>query len=135
MVAHKIAPSIATNNRMVCKPTELTPMTALLLADVLYEAGLPPEMFQVVTGRPEDIGDEMICNPLIDLVTFTGSVRVGKMIAEKAGYRRTVLELGGNSPLIVMEDADLDRAATLAVAGATQELGAALYGSQAHSRD
>ncbi|MGB1832730.1 MAG: phosphonoacetaldehyde dehydrogenase [bacterium] len=123
MVAHKIAPSIATNNRMVCKPTELTPMTALLLADVLYEAGLPPEMFQVVTGRPEDIGDEMICNPLIDLVTFTGSVRVGKMIAEKAGYRRTVLELGGNSPLIVMEDADLDRAATLAVAGATKNSG------------
>ncbi|MEK9974823.1 MAG: phosphonoacetaldehyde dehydrogenase, partial [Deltaproteobacteria bacterium] len=123
MVAHKIAPSIATNNRMVCKPTELTPMTALLLADVLYEAGLPPEMFQVVTGRPEDVGDEMICNPLIDLVTFTGSVRVGKMIAEKAGYRRTVLELGGNSPLIVMEDADLDRAATLAVAGATKNSG------------
>ena len=123
MVAHKIAPSIATNNRMVCKPTELTPMTALLLADVLYEAGLPLEMFQVVTGRPEDIGDEMICNPLIDLVTFTGSVRVGKMIAEKAGYRRTVLELGGNSPLIVMEDADLDRAATLAVAGATKNSG------------
>ncbi|MEC7220700.1 MAG: aldehyde dehydrogenase family protein, partial [SAR324 cluster bacterium] len=123
MVAHKIAPSIATNNRMVCKPTELTPMTALLLADVLYEAGLPPEMFQVFTGRPEDIGDEMICNSLIDLVTFTGSVRVGKMIAEKAGYRRTVLELGGNSPLIVMEDADLDRAATLAVAGATKNSG------------
>ena len=123
MVAHKIAPSIATNNRMVCKPTELTPMTALLLAELLYEAGLPPEMFQVVTGRPEDIGDEMICNPLIDLVTFTGSVRVGKMIAEKAGYRRTVLELGGNSPLIVMEDADLDRAAILAVAGATKNSG------------
>ena len=78
MVAHKIAPSIATNNRMVCKPTELTPLTALLLADALYEAGLPPAMFQVVTGRPEDIGDEIICNPLIDLVTFTGSVRVGK---------------------------------------------------------
>ena len=80
-------------------------------------------MFQVVTGRPEDIGDEIICNPLIDLVTFTGSVRVGKMIAEKAGYRRIVLELGGNSPLIVMEDADLDRAATLAFGGATKNSG------------
>ena len=90
---------------------------------MLYEAGLPPEMFQVVTGQPEDIGDEMICNPLIDLVTFTGSVRVGKMIAEKVGYRRIILELGGNSPLIVMEDADLDRAATLAVAGATKNSG------------
>jgi putative phosphonoacetaldehyde dehydrogenase len=123
MVAHKIAPSIATNNRMVCKPTELTPLTCLLLADILYECGLPPEMFQVVTGLPSDIGDAMITDPHIDLITFTGGVPVGKMIAEKAGYRRTVLELGGNAPLIVMEDADLERAATLAVGGATKNSG------------
>ena len=123
MVAHKIAPSIATNNRMVCKPTEKTPLTALLLADVLCEAGMPPEMFQVITGLPEDVGDEMITNSHIDLVTFTGSVRVGKYIAERAGYRRTVLELGGNAPLIIMEDADLERASSLAVAGATKNSG------------
>jgi len=123
MVAHKIAPSIATNNRMVCKPTEKTPLTALLLAEILREAGMPPEMFQVVTGLPEDIGDAMITNPHIDLITFTGSVGVGKFIAEKAGYRRTVLELGGNAPLIIMDDADLERAATLAVAGATKNSG------------
>ena len=123
MVAHKIAPSIATNNRMVCKPTEKTPLTALLLADVLVEAGMPPEMFQVVTGLPEDVGDAMITHPHIDLVTFTGSVAVGKYIAEKAGYRRTVLELGGNAPLIIMEDADLERASILAVAGATKNSG------------
>ena len=123
MLAHKIAPSIATNNRMVCKPTEKTPLTALLLADVLYEAGMPPEMFQVITGLPEDIGDAMITHPHIDLITFTGSVRVGKYIAEKAGYRRTILELGGNAPLIIMEDADLERASSLAVAGATKNSG------------
>ena len=123
MVAHKIAPSIATNNRMVCKPTEKTPLTALLLADVLYEAGMPPEMFQVITGLPEDVGDAMITHPHIDLITFTGSVGVGKYIAEKAGYRRTVLELGGNAPLIIMEDADLERASGLAVAGATKNSG------------
>ncbi|MBL95406.1 MAG: phosphonoacetaldehyde dehydrogenase [Magnetovibrio sp.] len=123
MVAHKIAPSIATNNRMVCKPTEQTPLTCLLLADILYEAGLPPEMFQVVTGVPTDIGDSMITDPHIDLVTFTGSVPVGKMIAQKAGYKRTILELGGNAPLIVMEEADLDRAAVLAVEGATKNSG------------
>ena len=76
MVAHKIAPSVATNNRMVCKPTEKTPLTALLLADVLCEAGMPPEMFQVITGLPEDVGDEMITNSHIDLITFTGSVRI-----------------------------------------------------------
>ena len=81
MVAHKIAPSIATNNCMVCKPTELTPLTALSLAQILYSAGLPPQMFQVVTGWPTDIGNEMITNPNADIITFTGSVPVGKMIA------------------------------------------------------
>ncbi len=123
MISHKIAPSIATNNCMVAKPTELTPLTALLLADVLLEAGLPPPMLSVVTGLPEDIGDEMITNPHIDLITFTGSVPVGKYIAATAGYKRTVLELGGNSPLIVMEDADLDEAAEMAVQGATRNSG------------
>lgn len=123
MVSHKIAPAIATNNRVVLKPTELTPLTALALADVLYEAGLPPEMLSVVTGNPHSMGDAMITDPDADLVTFTGSVRVGKHIAAKAGYKRLVLELGGNDPLIVMEDADLDRAAELAVTGATKNSG------------
>ena len=126
MVAHKVAPSVATNNCIVVKPTELTPMTALLLADILYDAGLPPEMYSVVTGWPRDIGEEMIVNPHAELITFTGGVPVGKMIAEKAGYRRTVLELGGNDPLIVCDDLseeDLDKAATLAVAGATKNSG------------
>ena len=126
MVAHKIAPSIATNNCMVCKPTEQTPLTAITLADILYDAGLPPEMFQIVTGMPADIGDEMITNPDIDIITFTGGVPVGKMIAEKAGYRRTALELGGNDPLIILNDlkgADIEKAATIAVAGATGNSG------------
>ena len=126
MVAHKIAPSIATNNCTVCKQTELTPMTAMLLADVLYDSGLPPEMFSVVTGWPQDIGLEMIKNPNIDLITFTGSVGVGKYIAEQAGYKRTVLELGGNDPLIVLNDLtddDLKKAVELAVTGATKNSG------------
>lgn len=123
MVSHKLAPAIATNNRVVLKPTELTPLTALALADVLYEAGLPPEMLSVVTGNPSTMGDSMITDPDADLITFTGSVRVGKYIADKAGYRRIVLELGGNDPLIVMNDADLDKAAELAVQGATKNSG------------
>src|SRR5215213_3677833 len=123
MVSHKLAPAIATNNRVVLKPTELTPLTALALADVLYEAGLPPEMLSVVTGNPSTMGDAMITDPDCDLITFTGSVKVGKYIAEKAGYRRIVLELGGNDPIIVMEDADLDKAAELAVTGATKNSG------------
>ena len=126
MISHKIAPAIATNNCVVAKPTELTPLTCLLLADVLYEAGLPPEMFSVVTGNPSTMGDAMIVDPHADVVTFTGSVAVGKYISEKAGYKRLVLELGGNDPLIVLEDLDdddLDKAAQLAVAGATKNSG------------
>lgn len=126
MVAHKIAPAIATNNCMVCKPTELTPLTAIALADILYEAGLPHEMFQIVTGWPKDIGDEMITNPNIDIITFTGGVPVGKLIASKAGYKRMALELGGNDPLIIcndLSDADLEKAAVIAVAGATGNSG------------
>ncbi|MBX8785141.1 phosphonoacetaldehyde dehydrogenase [Ochrobactrum sp. GRS2] len=126
MVSHKVAPAIATNNCVVVKPTELTPMTALLLCDIMYEAGLPPEMLSVVTGLPKDIGSEMITNPDIDLITFTGGVPVGKMIANTAGYKRTVLELGGNDPLIILNDLsddDLAKAADLAVAGATKNSG------------
>jgi len=126
MVAHKIAPSIATNNCMVCKPTELTPLTAITLADILYEAGLPPEMFQIVTGMPADIGDEMVMNENIEIITFTGGVPVGKIIASKGAYKRQALELGGNDPLIVLNDLndeDLDKAATLCVAGATGNSG------------
>ena len=122
-VAHKIVPSIATNNRMVLKPSEKVPLSALLLADILYEAGLPPEMFQVVTGDPAEIAGELLTNPAIDLVTFTGGVAIGKHIAARVGYRRMILELGGNDPLIVMDDADLDEAASLAAAGSYKNSG------------
>lgn len=122
-VAHKIAPSIATNNRMVLKPTEKTPLSALLLADLLYEAGLPPPMLSVVTGDPREIANTLLTHPDVDLVTFTGGVAVGKYIAATAVYKRQVLELGGNDPLIVMDDADLDEAALLAATGSYRNSG------------
>lgn len=122
-VAHKVAPSIATNNRMVLKPSEKVPLSAIYLADLLYEAGLPPEMFQIITGDPAEIADELLTNPAVDLVTFTGGVAIGKHIARTVGYRRVVLELGGNDPLIVMEDADLDKASDLAVSGSYKNSG------------
>ena len=122
-VAHKVVPAVATNNRMVLKPSEKVPLSALLFADLLYEAGLPPEMLSVVTGDPREIADELITNPQVDLVTFTGGVAIGKYIASKAGYRRMVLELGGNDPIIVMDDADLDEASTLAVQGSYKNSG------------
>ncbi len=122
-VAHKVVPSVATNNRMVLKPSEKVPLSALLFADLLYEAGLPPQMLSVVTGDPREIADDLITDDRVDLVSFTGGVAIGKSIARKAGYRRLVLELGGNDPIIVMEDADLDEASTLAVQGSYRNSG------------
>lgn len=122
-VIHKVAPAVATNNRVVLKPSEKTPLAAYALADILYEAGLPGPMLSVVTGDPREIADEMLTSPDVDLVTFTGGVAVGKHIAARAVYKRQVLELGGNDPLIVMEDADLDEAAALAAAGSYRNSG------------
>lgn len=122
-VIHKIAPAIATNNRTVLKPSEKTPFTAYVLADILYEAGLPPEMLSVISGDPREICDEMLTSDDVDLVTFTGGVPIGKYIAGKAVYKRQILELGGNDPIIVMEDADVNEAATLAASGSYKNSG------------
>jgi len=122
-VIHKVAPSVATNNRMVLKPTEKTPLAAIALADVLYEAGLPPEMLSVITGDPKEIADEMLTNVDVDMVTFTGGVAIGKYIAAKAVYKRQVLELGGNDPIVVMDDADVAKAADLAANGSYKNSG------------
>jgi aldehyde dehydrogenase (NAD+) len=122
-VIHKVAPAVATNNRVVLKPSEKTPLAAYLLADILYEAGLPPPMLSVVTGDPAEIADELLTAPEVDLVTFTGGVAIGKYIAAKAVYKRQILELGGNDPIIVMDDADLDEAATLAASGSYKNSG------------
>ena len=122
-VIHKVAPAIATNNRVVLKPSEKTPLTAFILADILYEAGLPPPMLSVITGDPREIADEMLTNADVDLVTFTGGVPIGKYIAGKAAYKRQILELGGNDPIIGMEDADVEEAATLAASGSYKNSG------------
>jgi putative phosphonoacetaldehyde dehydrogenase len=122
-VIHKVAPAVATNNRIVLKPSEKAPLTALALADILYEAGLPPEMLSVLTGDPAEIADELLTSADVDLVTFTGGVSVGKHIAAKAVYKRQVLELGGNDPIIVLEDADLEEAAALAASGSYKNSG------------
>jgi putative phosphonoacetaldehyde dehydrogenase len=122
-VIHKVAPAVATNNRVVLKPSEKTPLTAFALADILYEAGLPPPMLSVLTGDPAEIADELLTSEDVNLVTFTGGVSIGKFIAAKAVYKRQVLELGGNDPIIVLEDADLEEAATLAASGSYKNSG------------
>jgi phosphonoacetaldehyde dehydrogenase len=122
-VIHKVAPAVATNNRVVLKPSEKTPLAAFAIADILYEAGLPPPMLSVLTGDPAEIADELLTNADVDLVTFTGGIPIGKYIAAKAVYKRQILELGGNDPIIVLEDADIEEAATLAASGSYKNSG------------
>src|SRR5918912_4214656 len=125
-VAHKVAPSIATNNTMVLKPSWRTPLSALMLARLMREAGLPDGMVTMVTigpGETDEIGPLLWTHPDVELVSFTGSTHVGKRIAAEMGYRRAILELGGNDPLIVCRDADLDEAVRLATYGAFKNSG------------
>ncbi|MBO0769412.1 MAG: aldehyde dehydrogenase family protein, partial [Solirubrobacterales bacterium] len=122
-VAHKLAPAIAAGTPIVLKPSEKTPLSAFRLAELIAEAGLPAEACQVLAGDPALVLEEYLAHPALALVSFTGGVAVGKQIAAKLGYRRAVLELGGNDPLIVLGDADLDEAAGLAVSGAFKNSG------------
>jgi phosphonoacetaldehyde dehydrogenase len=122
-VIHKVAPAVATNNRVVLKPSEKTPLAAFAIADILYEAGLPSPMLSVITGDPAEIADELLTNADVDLVTFTGGIPIGKYIAAKAVYKRQILELGGNDPIIVLDDADIEEAATLAASGSYKNSG------------
>ena len=119
-VAHKVVPAIATNNRMVLKPSEKVPLSAIVLADILYEAGLPPEMLQVVTGDPREIADELITNGMSTWSPSPVAWRSASTSPPRPATGAMVLELGGNDPIIVMEDADLEEAATLAVQARTR---------------
>lgn len=118
LVAHKVGPAIAANNPVVLKPSSLTPLTALKMAELFLKANLPPEMLHVVTGNSREIGDELVVNPLVQKVTFTGSVPIGKAICERMGMKKVSMELGGNDPLIILEDADIEAAVSCAVVGA-----------------
>ena len=122
-VAHKLAPAIAAGAPVILKPSEKTPLTAIRFVELLYEAGLPPRMLSVLLGPTGEVAALLVADPRVALVTFTGSVAVGKRIASTAGYKRLVLELGGNDPLIVLEDADLDLAAHLAAEGSFRNSG------------
>ncbi|HCN78136.1 MAG TPA: phosphonoacetaldehyde dehydrogenase [Verrucomicrobiales bacterium] len=122
-VAHKLAPAIAAGAPVILKPSEKTPLTAVRLVELLYEAGLPGHLLSCIHGNLDEVTRPMIRDERIDLVTFTGSAKVGKEIAATAGYKKTCLELGGHSPLIVLDDADLDLAAKLACEGCFRNSG------------
>jgi phosphonoacetaldehyde dehydrogenase len=122
-VAHKLGPAIAAGTPIILKPSEKTPLTALGFAELLYTAGLPGPMLSVLLGPTAEVAEVLVKHPEVELVAFTGSVAVGKRIAATAGYKKLVLELGGNDPLIVLDDADLDLAVTLAAEGSYRNSG------------
>ena len=122
-VAHKLAPAIAAGAPLVLKPSEKTPLSAVRLAETLYEAGLPGHLLSVVHGTLEEVVRPLVRDERVELVSFTGSAAVGREIAATAGYKKLCLELGGHSPLLVLADADLDLAATLAAEGCFRNSG------------
>ncbi len=122
-VAHKVAPAIAAGTPLILKPSEKTPLIALKFAALLYEAGLPGEMLSVLLGPTAEVAEPLVQDPRVELVSFTGSVAVGKRIAQTAGYKKLVLELGGNDPIIILEDADMETAVTLAAEGSYRNSG------------
>lgn len=111
LVCHKVAPAFAAGCPVVLKPSELTPLTALLLAEVLTDAGMPPGFLNVVTGLPADLGPELTDSPAVGVVTFTGSTRVGRLLAEQNPHTPVLLELGSTAPVLVDRSADLELAA------------------------
>jgi acyl-CoA reductase-like NAD-dependent aldehyde dehydrogenase len=117
LVAHKVAPALAGGNAVVLKPASTTPLTALRLAEILREAGLPDDVLQVVVGPGATLGTRLVTDDRVNMVTFTGSPPVGRQIAGDAGMKMITLELGNNSATIVDEDADLELALQRIVAG------------------
>jgi aldehyde dehydrogenase (NAD+) len=122
-VAHKLAPAVAAGAPIVLKPSEKVPLGALALIELVRESGLPDAAAQIVCGNPASVLDAFLEDPAVEVVSFTGGIAIGKQIAARLGYRRAVLELGGNDPLIVLADADLEEAAALAVSGAFSNSG------------
>ena len=109
LVAHKVGPALAAGNAVVIKPASDTPLSALKLTEILVEAGVPAEAIQCVTGSGGSIGDALVSDSRVRKVTFTGSRDVGEHICQTAGLKKVTMELGSNSPLIVMPDADIEK--------------------------
>ena len=116
LVCHKVGPALAAGNAVVIKPATDTPLSALKLTEILLEAGLPPEGIQCLTGPGGEIGDALVADRRVRKITFTGSRDVGERICRLAGIKKVTMELGSNSPIIVMPDADLDKVAVAVAA-------------------
>lgn len=130
LVAHKLGPAFAGGNSVVLKPATVTPLSALKLAEVLVEAGMPPLALQAITGYGPKIGDALVTDERVRMISFTGGLEAGKHIASIAGIKKIGMELGSNSPVIVWHDADLDYAVESCVSGAFWAAGQNCIGVQ-----
>ena len=130
LVAHKLGPAIAGGNSVVLKPATVTPLSAIKLARAFTESGLPDHVLNVVTGYGSEIGDSLVSDPRVRMVTFTGGVEAGLEITRKAGLKKIGMELGSNSPVLVLEDADLQKAVDSCVSGAFWAVGQNCIGVQ-----
>jgi glyceraldehyde-3-phosphate dehydrogenase (NADP+) len=118
LVAHKVCPALAAGNAVIVKPDSKTPLSALKLAQALHKAGLPPGILQVITGPGGEVGDALVMDPRVRMISFTGSLETGEAIMRKIGLKKVGMELGSNSPVIVIPDADLELAVSANVSGA-----------------
>ncbi|WP_209122889.1 aldehyde dehydrogenase family protein [Alkalihalobacillus sp. BA299] len=130
LVAHKIGPAIASGNAIIVKPATVTPLSALKLADVFSRAGLPNGILSVITGRGGEVGDTLVTHPDVRMISFTGGLETGTEIANKAGLKKISMELGSNSPVIVLNDANLKHAVESTVSGAFWAAGQNCLGVQ-----
>ncbi len=130
LVVHKLGPAIAGGNSVILKPATVTPLAALKFAEALLEAGLPPEILNVVTGSGREIGAQLLPDERIRMISFTGGVEAGKEITRLAGIKKIGMELGSNTPNIVWEDADIDNAVESCVDGSFGAAGQNCIGVQ-----
>lgn len=118
LVAHKVGPGLAGGNAVIVKPDTKTPLSALWLARAIHDAGIPPGVLQVITGPGHEIGDVLVTDPRVRMISFTGGLSTGEAIMDKIGLKKVGMELGSNCPVIVMDDADLALALSANVSGA-----------------
>jgi len=116
LVAHKVAPALAAGNAVLIKPAGNTPLTAIKLVEVLLDAGFPPQSIACITGPGAELGEAICTDHRVRKISFTGSHAVGESICRMAGVKRVTMELGSNSPVIIMDDADLEKAAAMVAA-------------------
>ena len=130
LVCHKVGPALAAGNAIILKPATDTPLSALKLVELFLEAGTPPEAIQCITGSGSEIGDALCADKRVRKITFTGSHEVGEHICHTAGLKRVTMELGSNSPLIIMPDADLEKVAKAAATSGYSNAGQVCISTQ-----